>query len=477
MDPLDRAVGALLGLACRRRRGHDARVPARRARSSRSPTWSAAGRSGLKAGEWTDDTSMALCLAESLLDRGTLDLEDQLRRYVLWHDTGYLSSNGRCFDIGITTRTPARSVPTDRRSDRPAARRGVGRQRLADASRARCPSAGTPTPRRRRARPASRAAQRTRRARPVDACRLMGAMVARAHRRRVIRRGGRADVLAVGRPAPRGRGHRRRRRGETRQPPAIRGTGYCIDALEAALWSVAGADDFRDAVLRAANLGDDADTTAAIAGQLAGARWGASGIPAAWREKVVAGERIVVAGPWLVRRRRRRRSTSRVAARRLRARLVGGAGTTPRRASTPVTPTRRGLATRSTCSSTPGVRTFVDLTTPADRLDPYEPLVAEVAEARRLDVRHESRSRSPTSASSTTTGTTKSSQTIERRRSREAACTSTAGAASVEPAPSSAAFSPTKVLDYDEIIERLALLRRGTRRKTARHRRCVSNTI
>ena len=76
---------------------------------------------------------------------------------------------------------------------------------------------------------------------------------------------------------------------KAKAPPAIRGTGYCIDALEAALWSVAGADDFRSAVLRAANLGDDADTTAAIAGQLAGARWGASGIPAAWREKVVAG--------------------------------------------------------------------------------------------------------------------------------------------------------------------------------------------
>ena len=59
----------------------------------------------LKAGQWTDDTSMALRLAESLLDRGELDLEDQLRRYVMWHESGYLSSNGRCFDIGITTRT------------------------------------------------------------------------------------------------------------------------------------------------------------------------------------------------------------------------------------------------------------------------------------------------------------------------------------------------------------------------------------
>src|SRR5690606_26693098 len=67
----------------------------------------------------------------------------------------------------------------------------------------------------------------------------------------------------------------------------VRGSGFCVDALEAAIWAVAGAADFRDAILRAANLGDDADTTAAIAGQLAGARWGASGIPAEWRGQLV----------------------------------------------------------------------------------------------------------------------------------------------------------------------------------------------
>jgi ADP-ribosyl-[dinitrogen reductase] hydrolase len=87
---------------------------------------------------------------------------------------------------------------------------------------------------------------------------------------------------------------------KAKAPPDIRGTGYCIDALEAALWSVAGADDFRQAVLRAANLGDDADTTAAIAGQLAGARWGASGIPADWQDKVVARDRIVALARGLV---------------------------------------------------------------------------------------------------------------------------------------------------------------------------------
>src|SRR5262245_10034014 len=58
----------------------------------------------LKPGEWTDDTSMTLCLAESLIEKQGFDPVDQLERYVKWHREGHLSSNGRCFDIGNTVR-------------------------------------------------------------------------------------------------------------------------------------------------------------------------------------------------------------------------------------------------------------------------------------------------------------------------------------------------------------------------------------
>jgi ADP-ribosyl-[dinitrogen reductase] hydrolase len=64
----------------------------------------------------------------------------------------------------------------------------------------------------------------------------------------------------------------------------VQSSGYVMHSLEAALWSIGRTDDFRSAVLTAANLGGDADTTAAIAGQLAGAMYGASGIPAEWLE-------------------------------------------------------------------------------------------------------------------------------------------------------------------------------------------------
>ena len=129
MTPIDRAVGTLLGLACGDAVGTTLEFEAP---GTFEPITDMVGGGPfrLNAGEWTDDTSMALCLAESMLDSGELDLDDQLRRYLLWHDDGYLSSNGRCFDIGNTTRTQLSRFrrtgeavdPDPTRSRRPTAR-------------------------------------------------------------------------------------------------------------------------------------------------------------------------------------------------------------------------------------------------------------------------------------------------------------------------------------------------------------------
>ena len=78
----------------------------------------------------------------------------------------------------------------------------------------------------------------------------------------------------------------------TRKPPRIRGSGYVVRSLEAALWAFHDAVDFRQAVLRAVNLGDDADTTGAVCGQLAGAWFGESGIPAEWRNDLAGKDQI-----------------------------------------------------------------------------------------------------------------------------------------------------------------------------------------
>ena len=79
-------------------------------------------------------------------------------------------------------------------------------------------------------------------------------------------------------------------RGKERQE--IRASGYVAHSLEAALWCIARTGNFREAVLTAANLGEDADTTAAITGQLAGALYGETGIPEAWRQRIVGYDRI-----------------------------------------------------------------------------------------------------------------------------------------------------------------------------------------
>ncbi len=285
----DRAVGALVGLAAGDAVGT---VLEFRRPGTFAPITDMVGGGpfDLPPGAWTDDTSMAMCLAESILDTGGHDPTDQLHRYVMWWREGYWSSTGTCFDIGNTTVAALRHFAetgdvTDATIDQDAAANGSA-MRLA------------PVPVRWHADPAEAAersaeSSRTTHAadRPVDVCRLLGAMTA------ALVRGDDPDAVldpgfwSFGSLHPEveavARGSWR-----TKEPPQIRGTGYCVDAIEAALWAVGGAADFRDAVLRAANLGDDADTTAAIAGQIAGARWGWAGIPAEWRDRITEVDRI-----------------------------------------------------------------------------------------------------------------------------------------------------------------------------------------
>lgn len=284
----DRARGALLGLAAGDAVGTTLEF---RSRDSYEPLTDMIGGGPfeLKPGEWTDDTSMALALADSLAVTGEFEAEDLMQRFVRWWREGEYSVTGQCFDIGITTsralarfegdgnpyagsRDPGAAGNGSLMRLAPVAIWGVGRDGIDMRDVARRQSETT------HAAPAC-----------LDACEAAALLL------RALIDGGSfeaalADARAVDAIEPIDKilagDWRNKARGE------IRSSGYVAHSLEAALWCVARTDDFRSAVLLAANLGDDADTTAAIAGQIAGALHGANGIPTDWLGRLAWRARI-----------------------------------------------------------------------------------------------------------------------------------------------------------------------------------------
>ncbi len=244
----------------------------------------------LAVGQWTDDTSMALCLADSLIARDGFDPVHQLETYCRWWKQGYLSSNGRCFDIGNTTRS-ALAAFLDRRQEYPGptSPNAAGNGSIMRLAPVPMRYAGVPAAAIRYAALSSRTTHGA--AECVDACRYLAGLIVGALQ------GLPKDELLAPRFAPvPGLWDREPLSPKVdavaagsfklKEPPAIRGSGYVFDSLEAALWAFHRADSFRDGVLLAVNLGDDADTTGAVYGQLAGAYYGEDAIPAPWREKL-----------------------------------------------------------------------------------------------------------------------------------------------------------------------------------------------
>jgi ADP-ribosylglycohydrolase len=260
----------------------------------------AGGPHGLEPGEWTDDTSMALALADSIAEAGW-DLNDQAERYVAWWRTGAYSVHSWAVDIGTTTRNSLcrflRTKDACTSGDTSEHASGNGSiMRLAPV-----PIAYARLLPGRLEILVERAVESSRpthaSSQCLSACAYFGVVLAG-----LIHGLPRDEVLHSGwEPLQRLRrfcplhpeieevaqGSFRRR-----QPPEIRGWGYVVRSLEAALWAFHDAADFRQALLRAVNLGDDADTTGAVCGQLAGACWGESGIPTEWRERLAGRELI-----------------------------------------------------------------------------------------------------------------------------------------------------------------------------------------
>ena len=250
----------------------------------------------LEPGQWTDDTSMALCLATSLIERGEFDPRDQMQRYVRWRREGYLSSNGKFFDIGNTVRDAlSRFEETGEPYAGSTDPNSAGNGSLMRLAPAPMHFAGDAAEAIDRSADSSRTTHGAREA--VDACRYYAGLLVGALR------GVDKGTLLSARYCPVEGLWGRRPLAEKiaeiadgsfkrREPPEIEGTGYVVRALEAALWAFQKSDDFREGALLAANLGDDADTTAAIYGQLAGAHYGAEAIPAEWRGRLTMAAEI-----------------------------------------------------------------------------------------------------------------------------------------------------------------------------------------
>ncbi len=232
----------------------------------------------------------------SLIEQSGFDAKDQMQRYVRWYREGYMSSNGHCFDIGNTVSAALRRFEVNgnacagetnliyggngslmRLSPVPLAYARIPQKAMKYAGESSRTTHGPPE--------------------AVDACRYYAGLIVGAL-------AGESKATLLGSHyTPTGKWHS----GELspkidaiaagsfkdREPPDIKGTGYVVDALEAALWAFDRSDDFEQGALLAVNLGNDADTTGAIYGQLAGAYYGVEAIPAHWRERLAKAELIL----------------------------------------------------------------------------------------------------------------------------------------------------------------------------------------
>lgn len=282
MDVDDRKRGCLFGLAVGDALGASVEfqqvgefVPVTGYRSG--------GPHSLNAGEWTDDTSLALALADSLANG--FNARDQLDKYVEWYQDGKYSVNNWCFDIGGTTKTalenymlsgePSGLIYDDSAGNGSIMRLAPIAIKYANADILELMVYGSMS---------SEVTHATNKCK--SACGFMAAFLAG-----LINGKSKESMISASYPMElHSEINRVIRTGYLKD--VVKGTGYVVESLEAALWAFFKFDNFRDSVLAAVNLGDDADTTGAVCGQFAGAYYGYSGIPAEWLDGLAKKEYI-----------------------------------------------------------------------------------------------------------------------------------------------------------------------------------------
>lgn len=295
-----RARGALLGLAVGDALGATLEFSPRDSQP-RLTDMVGGGPHRLQPGQWTDDASMALALADSLLACGGLDARHLMGAFLAWFETGAYSCTGTCFDIGFTTAGALRrfAATGDPWAGSPSeTEAGNGSlMRLAPAALFALGDEG-------RAARLARDQSRTTHGAPqaMDGCELFALLL------REAALGAGKGALARPRPAEGVDGPWHESIAQIaagawrdRTRAQISSSGYVVHTLEAALWCVERCESFEEALILAVNLGDDADTVGAVTGQLAGAVWGAEAIPERWLAPLAWRERIAETADRLVR--------------------------------------------------------------------------------------------------------------------------------------------------------------------------------
>lgn len=235
------------------------------------------GQFCLKKGYWTDDTSMALCLGHSLVECDGFNALDQMQRYCDWLDNGYMSSIGICFDIGIGVSSALRRF---QKTGDPFA--GT-KARWSSGNGSIMRLAAIPIFYQRHPQQAEhygRESSRTTHASTLclDSCSYLSVLIT------ALINGSDKQAFKYIDYTPQTPELNEIKSGAfvEKTYEELTGSGFVIESLESALWCFIHTDSFEECVLAAANLGNDADTTAAISGQLAGAYYGYEQIRPDW---------------------------------------------------------------------------------------------------------------------------------------------------------------------------------------------------
>lgn len=214
-------------------------------------------------GTWSDDTSMTLATCASIKECGYIDVSDMLSKFRAWANRGKYAIGGRVFDIGCTT---AEALHTGKGKDNERSNGNGSLMRI-------IPLAFTDA-----SDNEIKAVSAITHAHDISKT----ACVCYVHIVRALVQGARLEDILESIESP----FERIRTISTLDESEIKSSGYVVSTLEAALWAVSTTDNYRDAILKAVNLGNDTDTVGAVAGGLAGIIYGTEGIPPEWIESL-----------------------------------------------------------------------------------------------------------------------------------------------------------------------------------------------